>query len=97
MHITEVIKKPIITEKSNDKISEGKYTFAVHSKATKVEIKKAFERIFEVKVAKVNTKKTKPKHKRVGRYDGMTKAMRIAVITLKHGEQLDLFNEKENN
>ena len=51
----EVIVRPVVTEKSNDGLQEGKYTFEVNKKATKVEIAKAVEKLFEVKVLKVNT------------------------------------------
>lgn len=97
MHITDVIQKPKLTEKSYAKISEGKYTFIVNKKSNKTQVKKAFESIFEVKVEKVNIINTKSKHKRVGRYEGMTKALKKAIITLKPGEQLNLFNEQESD
>ena len=51
----EIIIAPVVTEKSNDELQEGKYTFKVNKKATKVEIAKAVEKLFEVKVLKVNT------------------------------------------
>ena len=55
----EIIIAPVVTEKSNDELQEGKYTFKVNKKATKVEIAKAVEKLFEVKVLKVNTMKGK--------------------------------------
>lgn len=97
MHITEIIKKPLLTEKSYLKMNlDGKYTFKVNYRATKTQVKKAFETIFEVKVAKVNIVKTKPKAKRVGRYQGLTSAYKKAIITLKPGEKLELFNNSGN-
>ena len=51
----EIIIAPIVTEKSNDQLQEGKYTFKVNKKATKVEIAKAVEKLFEVKVLKVKS------------------------------------------
>ena len=53
----EIIIAPVITEKSNDGLNEGKYTFEVNPKATKIDIKNAVEKLFEVKVLKVKTKK----------------------------------------
>ena len=53
----EIILAPVVTEKSNDELQAGKYTFKVNKKATKIEIKNAVEKLFEVKVLKVNTKK----------------------------------------
>lgn len=59
----EIIIAPVVTEKSNDQLQEGKYTFKVNKKATKVEIAKAVEKLFEVKVLKVNTMKVNGKKK----------------------------------
>ena len=65
----EIIKAPIITEKSNDQIEKGnKYTFKVSLDANKVEIKQAVEAIFNVKVVDVNTIRVLPKRRRVGKY-----------------------------
>ena len=62
----DIIKKPFITEKSNIEVAEGKYTFVVDKNATKTEIKKAVEKLFQVKVLKVNTLNFKGKRKRMG-------------------------------
>lgn len=78
----DIIIKPIITEKSNDGLQSGKYTFKVNKKATKVEIAKAVEKLFEVKVLKVNTMTVKGKEKRVGRNVGMTSDWKKAVVTI---------------
>ena len=78
----DIIIKPIITEKSNDGLQEGKYTFKVNKKATKVEIAKAVEKLFEVKVLKVNTIIVKGKEKRVGRNVGMTSDWKKAIVTI---------------
>ena len=63
----EIIKAPVITEKSQAAKEAGKYTFKVDSKATKLEIKEAIEKIFKVKVASIRTLNVKPKKRRVGR------------------------------
>lgn len=95
MHITEVIKKPVLTEKSYLRINtENKYTFNVNYKATKSQIKRAFRIIFEVEVLKVNIIKNKPKAKRMGRFSGLTSARKKAIITLKPGEKLELFDNQ---
>ena len=78
----EVIIKPIITEKSNDLIQSGKYTFKVNKKATKVDIKRACEKLFDVKVLNVNTVSVKGKDKRVGRSVGKTSDWKKAVVTI---------------
>mgnify|MGYP002523892311 CR=1 FL=1 len=68
----EIIIAPVITEKSNMDMQEGKYTFEVNRKATKVDIANAVEKLFEVKVLSVNTINVKGKMKRMGRYEGKT-------------------------
>lgn len=93
MHITKIIKHPLLTEKSYQKINDGYYTFAVHPKATKPQIKAAFETIFEVKVDSVNVIKSKPKTRKVGRYVGLTNHSKKAIIKLMPGEKLDIFND----
>ena len=78
----EIIIKPRITEKTNEMIQEGKYTFKVNKKATKVDIAKAVEKLFEVKVLDVNIINVKGKKKRVGRSEGMTSAWKKAIVTI---------------
>ncbi len=78
----EIIVKPIVTEKSNDALQEGKYTFEVNKKATKVEIAKAVEKLFEVKVLKVNTMMVRGKKKRVGYHVGKTSDWKKAIVTI---------------
>ncbi len=78
----EVIVRPIVTEKSNDGLQEGKYTFEVNKKATKVEIAKAVEKLFEVKVLKVNTMMVNGKKKRVGYHQGKTSDWKKAIVTI---------------
>ena len=83
MNLYDVIKKPVITEKSMSGLEAGKYTFEVDSRAHKLLIKQAVEAAFEgVKVANVNTINVKPKTKRVGRYVGRTNKVKKAIITL---------------
>ena len=78
----EIIVRPVITEKSNDEMQSGKYTFEVNKKATKVEIAKAVEKLFEVKVLSVNTISVKGKEKRVGAHTGMTSDWKKAIVTI---------------
>ena len=82
MRPEDIIVRPIITEKSGDGIQEGKYTFEVNKKATKVDIAKAVEKLFEVKVLKVNTMTVKGKEKRVGAHIGMTSDWKKAIVTI---------------
>ena len=69
----DIILRPVITEKSNDALQEGKYTFEVNKKATKVEIAKAVEKLFEVKVLKVNTMNVNVKEKKKDKEDMLEK------------------------
>ncbi|ELD8161391.1 50S ribosomal protein L23 [Staphylococcus pseudintermedius] len=91
MEARDILKRPVITEKSSAAMAEDKYTFDVDVRANKTEVKKAVEEIFEVKVANVNIINYKPKKKRMGRYHGYTNKRRKAIVTLKEG-QIDLFN-----
>ena len=87
---TDIIIAPVITEKSAHQAENNVYTFKVATSANKIEIKKAVEAAFGVKVEKVNTLMTKPKAKRVGRYTGKTKTYKKAFVTLKDGEAIEL-------
>ncbi len=82
MNARDIIIAPVITEKSVAALSEKKYTFRVADGANKVEIAKAVESIFGVKVAKVNTISMKGKKRRMGRYEGYTSDWKKAVVTL---------------
>ena len=80
----DIIKKPVLTEKSYAEMADKKYTFEVDIHANKTEIKAAIEEVFEgVKVASVNTMRTQGKIKRQGRTQGRTPEIKKAIITLK--------------
>ncbi|ATZ18517.1 50S ribosomal protein L23 [Williamsoniiplasma somnilux] len=93
MHLTEVIKKPVLTEKSYLGHAGNVYTFLVDKKANKTQIKKTFEEIFEVKVETVRTMNYSGKDKRMGKFVGKTNAYKKAIIVLKDGEKLDVLND----
>ncbi|MCB6365840.1 50S ribosomal protein L23 [Intestinibacillus massiliensis] len=78
----DVIRRPIITERSMEGLADNKYTFEVARGAGKIEIKKAVEEIFGVKVAKVNTIKLPGKWKRMGVHVGKRPDVKKAVVTL---------------
>ncbi|MBM7646861.1 large subunit ribosomal protein L23 [Scopulibacillus daqui] len=78
----DIIKRPVITERSTEQMVDKKYTFIVDRRANKSEIKRAVQEIFGVKVAKVNTMNYKGKPKRFGRYFGYTAQRKKAVVTL---------------
>lgn len=82
MRPEDIIIRPVITEKSSSGIEQGKYAFEVNKKATKVDIAKAIEKLFEVKVLKVNTINVKGKTKRVGAHVGRTSDWKKAIVTI---------------
>ena len=86
----DIIKAPIITEKSSTLAGENIITFKVDPKANKTEIKQAIEKIFDVKVESVNTINVQPKKKRVGRYVGKTAQYKKAIVKLKEGSSIEL-------
>ena len=94
----EVILRPVISEKSIDESGRGKYTFAVHDEANKIQIKAAIEELYEkekVTVVSVNVLTTKAKEKRRGtrrgRIVGHTTPWRKAVVTLAAGQKIEFF------
>ena len=87
MRPEEIIIAPIITEKSSMGIQDGKYTFEVNKKATKIQIASAVEKLFEVKVLKVNTISVKGKEKRMGAHSGMTPDWKKAIVTIDTNPQ----------
>ena len=82
MRPEDIIVRPIVTEKSNSGLVEGKYTFEVDKRATKVQIAEAVETLFNVKVLKVNTISVKGKNKRMGVHEGKTKDWKKAIVTI---------------
>lgn len=78
----DIIIRPIITEKSMIGATEKKYTFEVAKTAGKIEIARAVEEVFKVKVAKVNTVSVRGKFRRQGRNEGYTKSWKKAIVTL---------------
>ena len=79
----DIVLAPVITEKSMAGIADKKYTFKVAKDANKIEIAEAVEKLFKVKVAKVNTISVRGKEKRMGRYSGYTSSWKKAIVTLK--------------
>ena len=86
------ILKPIITEDSMERLENGKYTFKVAKDATKVEIAKAVETLFDVKVAKVNTISVKGKAKRMGRFVGYRPDWKKAIVTVEGDKTIEFFD-----
>ena len=78
----DIILRPVLTEKGYDGIADKKYVFEVAVDANKIEIKKALEQVFPIKVAKVNTLRTLGKVKRQGVHSGRTPEVKKAYVTL---------------
>ena len=91
MELYEVIRRPLVTEKNATFQAEGKYAFEVDKKATKPQIKQAVERFFKVGVVSVNVMNMPSKARRVGKRITNTPTWKKAVITLKPGDKIDLF------
>ncbi len=87
----EIIKAPIVTEKSVNKTQEENvYTFEVAQGANKIQVKNAIEEIFDVKVERVNIINSKPKEKRLGKYVGKTTRVRKAMVKLVDGDSIEV-------
>lgn len=86
-----IIKRPIITEKSMNAVSSGKYTFEVLKEASKDDVKKAIEEYFKVTVLKINIIKKKPVKKMRSRTPGKTSATKKAIVMLKKGDKIEIF------
>jgi large subunit ribosomal protein L23 len=94
MNIYQVLKRPILTEKTDYQRDENQYVFEVDRKANKLQIKEAVEVVFDVQVLKVNTMVMKPKRRRLGRKIIQTRpAWKRAVVTLAPGERIQDFFE----
>ena len=91
MEARDILIKPIVTEKSTALMEERKYTFRVPLSATKIQIRQAVEQSVKVKVQAVNTMRYEGKMKRLGRTQGRRSDWKKAVVTLKPGETIELF------
>ena len=95
-HDYEVIKTPLVTEKSMASMQSGnKIVLKVAVDANATEIKKAFEAIFNKKVDRVSTVNVRAKDKKLGRFEGSVSAYKKAIIKLAEGETLNLFEEEK--
>ena len=90
MNLYDVIRKPLVTEKGTRQEESRKYYFEVQTNAKKHQIREAVERLFNVKVAKVNTLVMGGKGKRVRTQPGKTKDWKKAIVTLKEGQKIEL-------
>ena len=92
MEARDVLKRPVITERSSELMAEKKYTFEVDVRANKTVVKVAVEEIFGVKVEKVNIMNYKGKYKRVGKFGGYTNKRRKAIVKLTaDSKEIEIF------
>ena len=91
MHLYEVLRRPLITEKNTMLQTQNKYAFEVAEEANKNQIKQAVEKAFKVKVTTVNVMTVPGKTKRVGRRMVLTPSRKKAIVTLKQGDKIELF------
>lgn len=87
----QIIKRPIVSEKTTRLSEDRKYTFEVDRRANKIQIKEAVEELFGVKVESVNVINGVAKKKRVGEYTGYKGAVAKAIVTLKEGNKIDIY------
>lgn len=91
--LADLIRRPIVTEKATVLLENNQYTFEVHAKATKPQIKTAIESLFDVKVVGISTQNPPQKKRRFGKYLGNRPTYKRAVVKLADGETIALFPE----
>jgi large subunit ribosomal protein L23 len=87
----QVLIAPVVSEKSYSLIGENKYSFRVHEKAHKTQIRQAVEEVFDVKVESVNVLKVRPKPKRRGLQKGVKPGWKKAIVELREGDRIEIF------
>ena len=93
----DIILRPVVSEKSYTALDHGVYTFVVAPNATKTEVKHAVEKIFEVRVERVNTMWRKGKRKKINARSwrfGQRASQKRAIVTLAEGDSIEIFNPK---
>jgi large subunit ribosomal protein L23 len=96
MEHSQVLIRPVISEKSYALSSAGKYTFRVHDDAHKTEIRQAVEALFDVHVLEVRTASVKSKPKRRGNTRGRTRSWKKAIVQVRAGESIPIFQAFES-
>ena len=87
----QILIAPVVSEKSYSLIADNKYCFKVHSQAHRMQVRQAVETLFEVKVERVNISKVPAKPKRRGAHAGIRPGWKKAIVTVKEGEKIDIF------
>ncbi len=92
MDMYRVIEKPLVTEKGTDMLADGNWVvFRVNLEANKIQILEAVQKIFDVKVLHVNTQVVRGKRRRFGKAMGQSKAWKKAMVQLKEGDKIQIF------
>ena len=91
LHPNEVLLAPVVSEKSYSLIADRKYSFRVHPKAHKTQVRQAVEELFGVKVERVNVSQVKPKPKRRGLHRGTKPGWKKAVVQVREGDTIEIF------
>ena len=91
LHPSEVLLRPVVSEKSYEQIVQNRYTFKVHPDAHKTQIRQAVEQLFDVSVVNVNIVKVQPKPKRRGAFRGIRPGWKKAVVQLRAGDTIEIF------
>ena len=95
MDASQVIIRPVVSEKSFVLAEAGKYTFRVHDKAHKTQIRQAIEKLFDVRVVEVRTVSVKSKPKRRGVSVGRTRSWKKAIVQVREGDTIPIFQAFE--
>ena len=91
LHPSQVLIRPVVSEKSYEQIQSNQYTFRVHKDAHKTQIRQAVEELFDVKVERVNVVKVQPKPKRRGNFKGTRPGWKKAIVQLRKGDSIEIF------
>ena len=91
LHPSQVLIRPVISEKSYQQIAQNQYTFKVHQDAHKTQVRQAVEELFDVKVLAVNIVKVQAKPKRRGIHKGVRPGWKKAIVQLKPGDSIEIF------
>ena len=91
MHLYEVLRRPLITEKSTDLQTRNKYAFEIAEEANKPMVRQAVEKAFKVTVTGVNVITVPSKTRRVGRRHVLTRSWKKAIVTLREGDKIEFF------
>ena len=97
MDATHVIIRPVVSEKTFVLAETGKYTFRVHDRAHKTQIRQAVEELFDVKVVEVRTASVKSKPKRRGNIAGRTRRWKKAIVQVREGDTIPIFQGLEGS